>query len=216
MRRYSAFLPVLVLMLLLLPGCGSKGPRDEGPLTLNPDGTLGNLRWGMTREEAAVADRRIIYNTDPARASDACNVEFLGRQAGVALHFRSFPEEGEDAPERLWLIKVSFFLERGEPDYIPIVGEHFTESEEEQSYGYGGWTSTETLEDRVPRKRLEKLWPEGVENGRTTKPLWQAGAISTRGPADAGGIPASTGDREFSYNAVGYYQVLADILTGRG
>ena len=29
-------------------------------------------------------------------------------------------------------------------------------------------------------------------------------------------MPAITGDREFIYNAMGYYLILADILTRRG
>ncbi len=217
MRRCIVTLLVFALTLtLVLPGCGPKTPTDEGPIPINPDGTIGLLRWGMTCEEAEKADRRIVFNKDPNVPAGVCNVEFLGHQAGLALHFRSFPEEGDDAPERLWLIKVFFNLERGEPDYIPIVGAYFTETAEDgQSYGYGGWASTETLEDRISREKLEKLWPEGVENGQTAQPLWQAGAISTRGPADAGGIPARTGDREFSYNAVGNYQVLAEIFKGR-
>lgn len=215
MRKCIVFLLVLALVLVCLPSCGKKAPADEGPLGINPDGTVGLLRWGMTREEAEQADRRIVFNKDPEVPAGVCSVEFLGQQAGLALHFRSFPEEGEDAPERLWLLKVFFNLERGEPDYIPIVGAYFTGDPVERSYGCGGWASTETLEDRIPMERLEALWPEGVETGRTTQPLWQAGAISTRGPADAGGIPARTGDREFSYNAVGYNQVLAEIFAGR-
>lgn len=220
-RIFHMALVLLLLFALLLPGCGNRAPKDDGPLTINPDGTVGLLRWGMTWEEVQRADSRIVFpeeagDADADHVSKAANVEFMDRQAGLTLRFIRFPEEGENAPRRLYMIHIFSNLKAGEPDYIPIVGEHFTESEEEQSYGYGGWTSTETLEDRVPRKRLEKLWPEGVENGRTTKPLWQAGAISTRGPADAGGMPAITGDREFIYNAMGYYLILADILTRRG
>ena len=215
MRKCIAFLLLLALILGLLSGCGRKAPADEGPLGINPDGTIGLLRWGMTREEAEKADRRIVFSTGPETPAGVWNGEFLEHQAGMALHFRSFPEEGENAPERLWLIRVSFNLERGEPDYIPIVGAYFTGEPAERSYGYGGWASTETLEDRVPMERLEALYPEGVENGQITQPLWQAGAISTIGPQDAGGIPSQIGDREFSYNAVGYLQVIAELLKGR-
>ena len=214
MRRYVALLLIPVLVLICLPGCGKKAPLDVGPIPINPDGTIGLLRWGMTREEAEKADRRIVSSpAAPERTEDVHKLLFLDHEAWMDLLFRRFPEEGEDAPERLWMIRVHLFLQKGEPDYIPIVGAYFTEAAEDgQSDGYGGWASTETLADRIPLKKLEKLWPEGVENGRTAQPLWQAGAISTRGPAYAGGIPARTGDREFSYNAVGYYQVLAEIL----
>ena len=214
MRRCIVLL--LVLALLLLPGCGAKAPADEGPLGINPDGTIGLLRWGMTREEAEKADRRIVFSSEPGRSDITCDVVFLGHQAGLSLFFTQFPQEGDYAPERLWRINVFLNLERGEPDYIPIVGAYFTEAAEDgQSYGYGGWASTETLEDRIPMEKLEQFYPEGVENGLADSPLWQAGAISTRGAADAGGIPARTGDREFSYNAVGYLQVIAELLKGR-
>ena len=215
MRKCIVFLLVLALTLGLFPGCGKRAPADEGPLGINPDGTGGLLRWGMTRQEAEKADRRIVFSTEPETPAGVCNVELLGQTAGMSLQFRRFPEEGENAPERLWRINVFFNLERGEPDYVPIVGAYFTGAAEERSYGCGGWSSTETLEDRIPRKRLEALWPEGVEQGRTVQPLWQAGAISTIGPADAGGIHSQVGDREFSYHAVGYYQVLAEIFQGK-
>lgn len=214
MRKGIVYLLLTALILGLLSGCGTKAPADEGPLGINPDGTIGLLRWGMTREEAEKADQRIVFNTDPNMPAGVSNVEFLGHQAGLSLQFRSFPEEGEDAPERLWRINVFLNLERGEPDYIPIVGAYFTEAAEDgQSYGYGGWASTETLEDRVTRQRLEAQFPELAD--LADSPLWQAGAFSTRGPADAGGIPAKTGDREFSYHAVGFLQVIAELLKGR-
>ena len=158
MRRCIVTLLVFALTLtLVLPGCGPKTPTDEGPIPINPDGTIGLLRWGMTCEEAEKADRRIVFNKDPNVPAGVCNVEFLGHQAGLALHFRSFPEEGDDAPERLWLIKVFFNLERGEPDYIPIVGAYFTETAEDgQSYGYGGWASTEWKIKKKRNKQYSK------------------------------------------------------------
>ena len=61
MRRLLALL--LLFTLLLLTGCRTKAPSDEGPLTLTPDGTLGNLRWGMRYAEAVNADSRIPWPT---------------------------------------------------------------------------------------------------------------------------------------------------------
>ncbi len=220
MRRLFSVL--LMILLLLLPGCGNRAPKDDGPLTLNPDGTLGNLRWGMTWEEARTADSRILFPEeggyeDADHVSKAVNVEFMDRQAGLTLRFIRFPEEGENAPRRLYMIHVFFNLKAGEPDYIPLVKACLTGDTVEvgrQRRGSGEWGSAETLEDRIPRERLEARYSDRAD--QAGQPLWRAGALSTRGPADAGGMPAITGDREFIYNATGYYLILADILTEEG
>ncbi len=79
MRRIITLL--LVLSLLLLPGCGKPAqPKDEGPLTLNPDGTLGNLRWGMSYGETAYADNRIVFGSGGDLSGESCAVEFLGKK----------------------------------------------------------------------------------------------------------------------------------------
>ena len=75
MRRFLALL--LFFALLLLPGCGKTArTTDEGPLTLNPDGTLGNLRWGMRYAEAVNADSRIRLGTGDDPNQNVCEVEF--------------------------------------------------------------------------------------------------------------------------------------------
>lgn len=227
-RIFHMALVLLLLFALLLPGCGNRAPKDDGPLTINPDGTVGLLRWGMTWEEVQRADSRIVFpeeagDADADHVSKAANVEFMDRQAGLTLRFIRFPEEGENAPRRLYMIHIFSNLKAGEPDYIPLVKACLTSDTVEvgrQRRGSGEWGSTKTLEDCIPRDRLDALYPEWAElteEDRATKHhLWRVGALSTRGPYDAGGMPAITGDREFIYNALGYYLILADILTRRG
>ena len=93
MRRFLALL--LLFALLLLPGCRTKAPSDEGPLTLNPDGTLGNLRWGMRYAEAVNADSRIRLGTsdDPNMAGYVGDgVSRLGRMTLSPLEEGSWEE----------------------------------------------------------------------------------------------------------------------------
>ncbi len=86
MRRFLALL--LFFALLLLPGCGKTArTTDEGPLTLNPDGTLGNLRWGMRYAEAVNADSRIRLGTSDDPNLNICEVEFLGKRWTLSLTF---------------------------------------------------------------------------------------------------------------------------------
>ena len=85
MRRLLALL--LLFTLLLLTGCRTKAPSDEGPLTLNPDGTLGNLRWGMRYAEAVNADSRIRLGTSDDPNLNICEVEFLGKRWTLSLTF---------------------------------------------------------------------------------------------------------------------------------
>ena len=106
MRKCIVFLLVLALVLVCLPSCGKKAPMDEGPLSINPDGTLGLLRWGMTREEAAKADRRIVFDASEDGGWSSCEVEFLGRQWTLRLDFVPFSEEGEEGPRRLCLLRL--------------------------------------------------------------------------------------------------------------
>lgn len=79
---------LLLFFALLLPaGCSPKVQKDDRPLTLNPDGTLGNLRWGMRYAEAVNADSRIRLGTSDDPNLDSCEVEFLGKRWTLTLTF---------------------------------------------------------------------------------------------------------------------------------
>ena len=105
MRRLLAML--LVFALLLLPGCGKtvKPPQYN----LNPDGTVDNLRWGMTYAQAARMVKQIAQEHPDAWLGDEPEGTeatvfmpqgtILGYGTGyVHLIFRHFTAEGKRSP----------------------------------------------------------------------------------------------------------------------
>ena len=232
MRRCTAFLLVLALVQVCLPSCGKKEPAPE--YSLNPDGTLGSFRWGMTWTAAARADQRIADEFPEARlgyaeatgkgSSFRCilsDAVFLGHRADIDLFFQRFSEEGEGAPMRLSMIQANMMLEEGERDYISLVAARMEAcSPAPVPVEAGSWGSGKTLRDRVSRDRLREAYPTRGEESLdylAERPLWTVTVQSLDGPADVyGSQTAVSGHREFTYTATGYCQVLADILTGRG
>ena len=225
MRKLLAFL--LILALALLPGCGNRAPTSFTP---NGDGTVGRFRWGMTVAQAARVDSRLAEvlpdpewpdNTIPEGGSwrwDIPDIEFLGHTSSLVFTFQRFPAEGGDAPLRLVRISAFLFLADGEPDYIPLVGEKVSSRMKETAVGC--WDSVETLGDRISRSVLTAKYPDRTEEELDTlslNPLRSVHVLSTDGPADGAGFGhAVTGDREFTYYATGYYQVLAEALERGG
>ena len=181
MRRkivHSALVLLLLFALLLPAGCA---PKDDGPLTMNPDGTLGLLRWGMTREEAARADRRIVFTPDPERSAESCQVDFLGRQWTLRLDFMPFSEEGEEGPRRLSTLRLypretglgTELIEPMEAMLGPRNVKAYPRSlvwQEDGSFtctssqDYADWAwyweSEESIGSRVSRKKLEQAYPD--------------------------------------------------------
>ena len=105
MRRLFSVL--LMVFLLLLPGCGNRAPKDDGPLTLNPDGTLGNLRWGMRYAEAASADSRIVLTSTADPNAERCTVEFLGKRWTLELYFNTVGSYLQNGVRRLIRLTLS-------------------------------------------------------------------------------------------------------------
>ena len=232
MRRCIALLLILALVLVCLPSCGKKEPAPE--YSLNPDGTLGPFRWGMTWTAAARADQRIADEFPEARLGNAeatgkgssfrlilSDAVFLDHRADIELFFQRFPEEGEGAPMRLSMIRAYMMLEEGEPDYIPLAAARMEAgSPAPVTAEDGSWVSGKTIRDRVSRDKLREAHPEMGEESLdylAARPLWTVTVQSLKDPADVyGSQTAASGHRKFTYTATGYSQVLADILTGRG
>ena len=226
MKRNVLRILVPILVLAMLAGCTGKlevkptpTPADLRP---NPDGTLGNLRWGMTWEEAGRADGRIVFPEDAApKGKDnklderpdvlIQGVDFLGHTADLELAFEYF---GEEKQPRLTMLRVLLFLKDGEPDYIPLVGECIDAANRD----VGEWTSPETLGETVSREALKEFYPDWAEEDLDTiaaRPLWFAFVQSLNGPSDVYGFETvTTGDREFTYFAAGYSQVQAQVMAG--
>ena len=179
MRRRIIHMALVLLLLfaLLLPaGCA---PKDDGPLTMNPDGTLGLLRWGMTLEQAEKADKRIVLTmTD---SGGYCDLEFLGRKWQLSLWFARFDEEGPDAALRLYSLRL-YPAEAGEWETLigPLEtmlgprnirtyyrnqkwqedGSFTCTSQRELEDWERYWASEKSIGDRVNRKTLEKAYPD--------------------------------------------------------
>ncbi|MBR5702535.1 MAG: hypothetical protein IKX47_08700 [Oscillospiraceae bacterium] len=253
MHRMIVLGPVMVLVFaLLLPGCSGRQASGQGPapcgLELNPDGTLGKLRWGMTWEEAGTADSRIVFPEDASprgrhnildERADAVipEVEFLGYKGDLELYFSYFDEEGADSPPRLTAIVHRIYLFDGDADPTSFVDRalgqrNVSEVFYEQNWARDGsftfaerqelpeeeryWTSGETLGSRFTWETLARVYPTASESRLARMyygtPLYEIRVSSLgRGPSPQ---YSASGERIFTYSAVGGSLVLAELLNG--
>lgn len=206
MRRLLALL--LIIALLLLPGCGDR-TADYHRYTLNPDGTLDGLRWGMTYARAV---RRVkeLRRTAPdawwgyAPPGSEAEVKLpdgtvLGFWSGnIHMVFRRFSGEGKNAPLRLAEIRVIFYDAETEA-LCRAAGEQLTGM---QSKRQTFLASPETLGDRMDREAVAKAWEGYTEEfieGKCAAPLYTA-AVTT----------VEYGHRQLTTE--GYHLALAEIL----
>ena len=92
-----------VILCVLFTAAWVTDPSNlsAGSVTLNPDGTVGNLHWGMSPEEAQAADSRIVissiykngYYQDNYVFAELNGVQVLGHTADL---FLSFPKRIAD------------------------------------------------------------------------------------------------------------------------
>lgn len=205
MRRLLALL--LVFALLLLPGCSK---TEETPqYNLNPDGTVDNLRWGMTYAQAARTVKQIAqehpdawWGYEPEGTEVTVFMPlgaFLGYWPGyVHLIFCHFTAEGKRSPLRLAEIRVSFSPEAELEDLCSRAEEALTLMEPKSAWS---WASPETLGDRASREAIEKTYRGYTEESVQRKcdtPLYT--------------VSVSNADGHKLLTANGYYAVLAAIL----
>lgn len=190
MRKAVAFL--LILALLLLPGCSK---TEETPrYTLNPDGTIGDLCWGMTFTEAARAEKSIAHiypgaaflGSQPTDKSSLRirlpNGEFLGTGAHVVeLSFQRISKERKETPPlRLTEIRILVIRKTEETGLADWAGACLTLME---PTAINTWTSVGTLGDRVPRDVLQEAFRDNTEayiDSLCGVALYTASASSTR------------------------------------
>ena len=208
MRRLFSVL--LMVFLLLLPGCGNRAPKDDGPLTLNPDGTVDSLRWGMTYAQAARKVRQIAqehpdawWGYEPEGTEVTVFMPlgvFLGYWPGyVHLIFRHFTAEGKRSPLRLVEIRVSFSPEAELEDLCSRAEAALTLMGPKSAWS---WTSPETLGDRVSRESIEEAYRGYTEEFIQRK-------------CDMPLYTVSVSYAEYRHKlltANGYYAALAEIL----
>ena len=178
MRRMFSVL--LMILLLLLPGCGNRAPKDDGPLTMNPDGTLGNLRWGMRYAEAASADSRIVLTSTADPNVERCTVEFLGKRWTLELYFNtvgSYLQNGVRRLSRLTLcpLEEGSWEELVEPLEAVLGPRNVTARYLDPKWDEEGrftcssheglpkwawaWESTETMGSRLTDRELAAAYP---------------------------------------------------------
>ena len=208
---------ILILLLCLvfpiaLMGCGS-GDRKISQYTLNPDGTLNKLQWGMTFAQAARVEKRITEDNVQTtlaleQGKDAGEeLTFLlpqGQLLGlgtstVQLCFCRIAEEGEGAPLRLTDIRVLVGPGVEREDLSARVEGALTAME---AAGYSSWAAAATLGDRIRREALEKAWPD-----------WSEEIIQRK--LESPPYTASVGIDEYEHvhlSTRGYYQALGEVL----
>ena len=174
--RKSAVLLLLLFILALLPGCGAKAPKEDGPLAVHPDGTLGDLRWGMRHVDAAYADSRIVFDALVGPNWDSCEVEFLGRRWRLKLYYSELSWLSA-APDRLWRLSLEPLEEGGSWEELvePLeavlgprnVRERVRDGTKDEMEALPEWAwcwaSQETLGDRVSRETLEGFLPNPAQ-----------------------------------------------------
>lgn len=185
MRKCIVFL--LVLALVLFPGCGKKAPADQGPLTLNPDGTLGNLRWGMRWAEAAAADSRFSIGTGENPNRNSFEVEFLGKRwtltlsIGASAYMAGYVRDGVSRLGRLELspLEEGSWEELVEPLEAVLGPQNITARYVDPKWDEAGnficlyreplpewawaWASAETLGDRLTDRELAVSYPYSTD-----------------------------------------------------
>ena len=208
MRRLLALL--LVFALLLIPGCGKKRADPPRKYTLNPDGTIDSLRWGMTYVQAARTVKQIAqehpdvwWGYEPEGTEVTVFMPqgtFLDYWTGyVHLVFRHFTAEGKRSPLRLTEIRVSFYPEAELEDLCSRAEEALTLMRTKTAWS---WTSSETLGDRASREVIEEIFKGYTEEFIQQKcdmPLYTVSVSNTE-------------YRHKLFAANGYYAALAEIL----
>ncbi|MBR5701275.1 MAG: hypothetical protein IKX47_02315 [Oscillospiraceae bacterium] len=208
-------IPILLLCLVLsfaLMGCG-RGEKQTIRYTLNPDGTLNKLQWGMTFAQAAQAEKSIAKDnyqtqTQLEQGKDAGEELTILLPQGqlldlgtstVQLRFCRIAEEGEGAPLRLTDIRVLFGPGVEREDLSDRVEGALTAME---AAGYSSWAAAAILGDRIRRAALEKArpdWSEEIIQRKLESPLYTA----------------SVGIAEYEHvhlSTRGYYQALGEVL----
>ena len=163
MRKSVVFL--LVLALVLLPGCGRKAPSTP-EYTLNPDGTIDRLRWGMTYAQAGRVVKSIreqhpdiLWGDEPA-VTELTVLLPVGVVQGrwayiIQLTFRHLWQEGKRSPLRLVEIQMTFSPETELSALRAWAAEALSGMEQKTEWRLA---SPETLGDRVSREVLLEVY----------------------------------------------------------
>ena len=206
MRKCTSF--ILVLVLLLLTGCSRTEKTPQ--YTLNPDGTVGKLRWGMTYAQAARRVKQIAQEHPDAwwgYEPEGTEVTVFMPQgallghwtASVRLIFRHFTAEGKRSPLRLAEIRIAFSPDAELEDLCSRAEEALTLMGLKTQWS---WAALETLEDRASREAIAEAYKGYTEEFIQRKCDMPVYTVSV----------SYTDYQHKLLTASGYYAVLAEIL----
>ena len=89
-RKWVTVTAILLCLLFVAACATDPAALVQETVTLNPDGTIGNLQWGMSPEEALAADSRFVkvesFN-DFLECAEMKNAKILGYTADISLDF---------------------------------------------------------------------------------------------------------------------------------
>ncbi len=136
------------------------------PLSLNADGTLGLLRWGMTPEQAAAVDPRIVFTADSGESwttrflrYEVRGLDFMGREATATLTFSSFDFSngiGYGSGPDYYLETILIVPEDPEADLTEELCACLGEQETHR-LGYGDWWDEEGNQHHGPHPAQQEL-----------------------------------------------------------
>ena len=191
-RKWVTVTAILLCLLFVAACATDPAALAQETVTLNPDGTIGNLQWGMSPEEALTADSRITrvdFDNPAWEYLILKGVNILGYTGDIQLNFPKYTLENDlrmDEYGTPFLTEIRIMLPGeidltealvslyGEQEKHPINFNHDPEivdgimrpyfDSRELSEDRWYWHSDETILDITPMEQLRISYPDFDDN----------------------------------------------------
>ena len=191
-RKWVTVTAILLCLLFVAACATDPAALVQETVTLNPDGTIGNLQWGMSPEEALTADSRITrvdFDNPAWEYLILKGVNILGYTGDIQLNFPKYTLENDlrmDEYGTPFLTEIRIMLPGeidltealvslyGEQEKHPINFNHDPEivdgimrpyfDPRELSEDRWYWHSDETILDITPMEQLRISYPDFDDN----------------------------------------------------